>query len=84
MPLPEGYGPRKLEHLCKLNRTLYRLKPSPWAWYQRIDAYYLQNDFKKNNADTNVYHVKHDGDKFLVLALYVGDAILASNCVEIL
>ena len=43
---PLGYEKKGQEHkVCRLKKALYGLKQAPRAWYNRIDAYLLENGF---------------------------------------
>lgn len=80
MDVPEGVPvPSKISRpVCKLKKTIYRLKQSPRAWYARIDAFLQSLSYISTHADTNVY-VKREGKKFIALAIYVDDIIVMSN-----
>jgi transposase InsO family protein len=79
MKQPEGYVQPGQEHLvCKLQKTLYGLKQSPRAWYQKIDRYFTSAGFIKSNADHSLY-VRLEGEAKVIIALYVDDLILISN-----
>lgn len=41
--------------VCKLFNSLYNLKQSPRAWYQRLDSYLLSKGFKWTQANSNLY-----------------------------
>ncbi|CAI7910158.1 unnamed protein product [Closterium sp. NIES-54] len=62
----------------KLKRTLYGLKQSPRGWYKRIDDFLLQHDFARSECDSALYVLK-EGEKQLVLLLYVDDLLLFSD-----
>ncbi len=47
-------------------------------WYEIIDFFLLTFGFKKSVANTNVYILTQD-NQFMMLALYVDDAILIKN-----
>lgn len=40
--------------VCKLKKALYGLKEVPCAWYQQIDAYFLQNGIRRSPSDANL------------------------------
>jgi hypothetical protein len=67
--------------VCKLYKIFYGFTQSPRVWYERIDSFILTSNFKKNVANTNVYILTQD-NRFMILALYVDDAILISNDVN--
>jgi hypothetical protein len=64
-------------HVCLLRKTLYGLKKAPRAWYSRIDAYLLQMEFEKSEADPNLYYIIRDEDT-LILILYA-DALFITR-----
>ena len=59
----------------KLHKSLYGLKQAPRAWYDKIDAYFLNNGFKRCIYDPNLY-VKHVDDNIIVIVLYLDDIII--------
>eukprot|EP00253_Pinus_taeda_P030035 PITA_30035 len=76
---PLGYDKKGQEHkVCRLKKALYGLKPSPRAWYSRIDSYLLENEFEKCEGEPAVYIKEKDG-KILIVVLYVDDVIFSGN-----
>ena len=57
---------------------LYGLKQAPRAWYSRIDTYLQQLEFRKNEADSNLYYIVVDGE-LLILVLYVDDLFITGE-----
>ena len=56
MDQPEGFiVPGKEDHVCKLKRSLYGLKPSPRQWYTRFDSFMMSHGFKRSKFDSYVY-----------------------------
>ena len=43
-----------------------------------MDRYLLQQNFKKRNADSNLY-IKQDNDNILIIEVYVDDIIFGSD-----
>ena len=79
MQQPERFAKPGKEHLvCKLERTIYGLKQSPRAWYERLHAHLHNNRFSRSTADHSVY-VRREGEKFMIILVYVDDLVLASN-----
>ena len=77
--LPEGF--LLSEHgdfVCKLKKALYCLKPALRAWYSRLDKYLQHQEFKKGNADSNLY-IKVDKDSMIIIEVYVDDLIFGSD-----
>eukprot|EP00253_Pinus_taeda_P008997 PITA_08997 len=51
---PPGYEVEGQEHkVCKLKKALYGLNQAPRAWYNRIDAYLIENGFDKCYTDSD-------------------------------
>ena len=79
MEQPEGFVAPGKEHLvCKLERSLYGLKQAPRAWYERLHAHLVKQQFERCAADHSVY-VSRKGADFMIVLVYVDDLILASN-----
>lgn len=80
MDQPEFFVQKEKKDLvCKLIKTLYRLKQSPRAWYQRINSFFINKDFGRSQMNHLLY-VKQMSEYLLVTILYVDDLIIfASN-----
>ena len=84
MEQPRGYEKAGNENLvCKLERGLYSLKQASRCWFLTIDEFLQASSYKQCDGDRCVY-LKTVEDKFLILALYVDDVILATNSQELL
>lgn len=56
MTIPKGLYVSDTQNLvCKLKKSLYGLKQSSRAWYDRLDSFLLSIGFTKSDADTNIY-----------------------------
>ena len=76
---PLWYEKEGQEHkFCRLKKALYGLKQAPRAWYNRIDAYLLENGFEKCEGKPTLYIKVKDG-KMLIVVLYVDDVIFTGN-----
>ncbi len=79
MEQPQGFMHQGDEHLvCKLHKSLYRLKQSPRAWNQKLDAFLKSIEFMKSEADPSVY-VALVGDVKFFIVVCVDDLILVCN-----
>ena len=79
MEQPHGFvEPGKEEYVCKLQRSLYGLKQSPRAWYERLHEYMMEMGFERNVADHSEYS-QRNGEECLVVLVYVDDLVLASK-----
>ncbi|CAI7897058.1 unnamed protein product [Closterium sp. NIES-54] len=82
MRQPPGYDDGS-GRVWKLKRTLYGLKQSPRGWYKRIDEFLLQYGFAHSECDSALYVLK-EGEKQLVLLLYVDDLLLFSDSKDLI
>ncbi|KAK2442007.1 putative mitochondrial protein [Trifolium repens] len=74
---PLGY--KKVENkVYKLRKALYGLKQAPRAWYSKIEAYFAKENFIKCPHEHTLF-VKKDGEKVLIVSLYVDDLIFTGN-----
>ncbi|XP_075480609.1 uncharacterized protein LOC142521264 [Primulina tabacum] len=57
---PKGFeDPHHLDHVYKLKKTLYGLKPR--AWYERLTEYILEIGFKRDEVDKTLFNQKSKG-----------------------
>jgi len=64
--------------VCRLRHSLYGLKKSPRAWYEKMDSFLLSSGFTRCHSDPIVY-IQRRGDDLLILVLYVDDLILTGS-----
>ena len=66
---PPGYAKLGNEHkVYKLKKALYGLKQTPWAWYNRIETYFLKEEFQKCPYKHTLFIKIEDGGKFSLFA----------------
>jgi hypothetical protein len=76
---PQGFEVEdRKNHVCKLNKALYRLKQAPRAWYGRIDSFLTRLGFTKSKEDSNPYFKVMNND-LVILLLYVDDLFLTGE-----
>jgi len=63
----------------KLKKALYGLKQAPRAWYNKIEAYFLQNDFERCFCEHTLFTKSAKEGKILIVSLYVDDLIYTGN-----
>jgi hypothetical protein len=65
-------------HVCRLKKALYGLKQAPLAWYKKMHGFLMSLGFSKSDVYPNLYyHI--DGNKCLILVLYVDDLFLTDS-----
>uniref|UniRef100_A0A1J3FNB4 Putative mitochondrial protein n=1 Tax=Noccaea caerulescens TaxID=107243 RepID=A0A1J3FNB4_NOCCA len=70
--------PSKPDHVCLLKKSMYGLKQSPRAWYQRFAQFATKLGFTNSKCDTSLF-ILHRGSDFAYLLLYVDDIILTAS-----
>nr|GEY41928.1 hypothetical protein [Tanacetum cinerariifolium] len=59
---PEGFvDPDNSTHVYRLKKAMYGLKHAPWAWYDTLSIFLLDNNFSKVDTPM-VYRLKLDED----------------------
>ena len=83
MTQPEGFKQNGSRLVCRLNKSIYRLKQSPHLWGEKL-ADVLQNmGFKRLCSDPSLFIFDKDGIKVIV-PVFVDDITLASKSQEAL
>ena len=84
MSQPSGFRLHgKESHVCCLYKSLYGLKQSPRAWYERIDAALRKMGLCRSRSDANLYFMHQDGDILIVL-LYVDDLFITGSSPQLI
>jgi hypothetical protein len=72
-----------LEHVCRLNRSLYSLKQAPRAWYQRFATFITSIGFTCSRTDMSLFILQcAEGTAFLLL--YVNEIVLTASSTQLL
>jgi hypothetical protein len=76
MHIPPGFETSQTNgKVLHLNRSLYGLKQSPRAWFDRFRQSELKRGYLQRNADHTLFY-KHDAYKIAVLIVYVDDIVI--------
>ncbi|XP_027368167.1 uncharacterized protein LOC113874146 [Abrus precatorius] len=59
-------------------KTLYGLKQASRKWYEKLSDLLISFSYKQSHANHSLF-IKHDGDKFTALLIYVDDIVLTGN-----
>ena len=72
------------EHMvCKLKRSIYRLKEASRQWYLKFNDTIVSFGFKENTVDWCIC-LKVSESKFIFMILDVDDILLATNDLSLL
>ncbi|GMI86678.1 cysteine-rich RLK (RECEPTOR-like protein kinase) 8 [Hibiscus trionum] len=80
MQIPPGLeGKTTRNTVCKLNKSLYGLKQSPRAWFERFAKAMVKNGFKQSQADHTLFRKVATTGKMTLLIVYVDDIIITGD-----
>ncbi|GJW48319.1 zinc finger, CCHC-type containing protein [Tanacetum coccineum] len=85
MNQPQGFIMHGNENkMCKLIKSLYRLKQAPKQWHQKFDEVVLSSGYLLNQADKCVYSKLDEFGKGVIICLYVDDMLIfGTNQVQV-
>jgi hypothetical protein len=79
MEIPPGFStPKTSGKVCKLRKSLYGLKQSPHAWFDRFRHAVCDMGYKQCNGDHTLFY-KHSECRIAILAVYVDDIIITGD-----
>ncbi|PHT99700.1 hypothetical protein BC332_29488 [Capsicum chinense] len=78
MKPPPGLFSLPTSDVCKLKRSLYRLKQAPRAWFAKFRFTFLQFSFEQSNYDSSLF-VRKTSTGCVLLLVYVDDIIIPGN-----
>ncbi|KAG9447533.1 hypothetical protein H6P81_013661 [Aristolochia fimbriata] len=64
--------------VCRLHKSLYGLKQSPRAWYQRLTSYLLDLGFTLSKADSSLL-VRYTSTATIFVLIYVDDILITGS-----
>jgi hypothetical protein len=68
---PEGFMIYdEKSHVYRLKKSMYGLKQTPRAWYEKMDGFLMSLGFNKSVVDPNLYYYIV-GDESLILVTYL-------------
>jgi hypothetical protein len=81
---PTGFAtPAHPDLVCRLHKSLYRLKQTPRAWYNWFATFLTTLGFLEAKSDTSLFIFRHSSDTVYLL-LYVDDIILTASSTKLL
>jgi len=79
MEKPPGFAQRESSGLvCRLRKSLYSLKQSPRAWFEKFSSVIQQFGITRNEAYHLIFY-RHSRVGSIYLVVYVDDIVLTSN-----
>jgi Reverse transcriptase (RNA-dependent DNA polymerase) len=79
MKIPPGFANEQLrDKVCRLKLSLYGLKQSPCAWFDRFSMAMKRLGYQQSNVDHTMF-IQRKGDKICILIVYVNDIVLTCN-----
>lgn len=83
MMQPEGFEVEGKENeVCTLLKSLYGLKQSPRAWYQKFNTFMRSQGYIRCNSDHCLFTKRVSDGSLLLLILYVDDMLIAGKNVK--
>ena len=83
MMQPEGFKSTYESKMCKLQRSIYRLKQASQSWNIYFDKVIRMYDFVRNGEEPLIYKWAN-GSVIIFFILYVDDIMLIENDVSVL
>lgn len=82
MDPPSGFEGKFGSRVCRLKKSLYGLKQSPKAWFEKFSRSMKNQGYQQAQTDHTMF-IKHSRDgKTMVLIVYVDNIILTGDDVE--
>jgi Reverse transcriptase (RNA-dependent DNA polymerase) len=79
MEIPLGFGTNQtVGKVCKLKESLYGLKQSPRAWFDRFSKAMVGMGYQQINVDHTVFFKREEGH-IMMLTVYVDDMIIIGD-----
>src|SRR4051812_3388828 len=79
MEMPPGFGSKQTAgKVCRLKNSLYGLKQSPRAWFDRFRRAMCKVGYKQSIGDHTMFY-KHENGRITILMVYVDDIIITGD-----
>ncbi|KAK0590274.1 hypothetical protein LWI29_024799 [Acer saccharum] len=81
-PPPRLEGEFKNGKVCRLVKSLYGLKQSPRAWFEKFGKVVRRFGYNQSQGDHTLFFKRSSGGKKAILIVYVDDIIMTSDDIE--
>ncbi|GKC55403.1 retrovirus-related pol polyprotein from transposon TNT 1-94 [Tanacetum coccineum] len=78
MKIPQGISNDNETHVCRLRKSLYRLKQASRNWYHNFTTFLRSLNFRQSKAD-HLLFIYEAGSIMVVVLIYVDDVIITKN-----
>ncbi|CAN6441644.1 unnamed protein product [Victoria cruziana] len=82
MDIPQGMTAPP-NTVCKLKKSLYGLKQSPRAWYEKISSKLTEENFHRCSSDHSIFTKLSERGQCIV-AIYMDDILITGNCRDLM
>ena len=72
----------KKKNVCRLVKSLYRLKQAPKQWHIKFDHVLVTNRYSIHDVDKCIYN-KYEDNTCVVICLYVDDMLIFGTSLEV-
>ncbi|KAA0045027.1 Beta-galactosidase [Cucumis melo var. makuwa] len=79
MSLPPSFEAQFGQQVCKLQKSLYGLKQSPRAWFDRFTTFVKSQGYSQGHFDHTLFTKVFETGKIAVLIVYVDDIVLSGD-----
>ena len=79
MDAPSGFEDKFGSKVCKLKKSLYELKQSPRAWFEKFTSSVKRQGYSQAQADHTLFFRRSSEGRIEILIVYVDDIILIGD-----
>ena len=79
MDAPPGFREKFGTKVCKLKKSLYRLKQSLRAWFEKFTQFVKSQGYSQGQGDHIMFFTHSQDGKISILIVYVDDIILTRD-----
>ena len=76
---PPGFEAQFGQQVCKLQKSLYGLKQSPRAWFDRFTTFVKSQGYSQGHPDPTLFTKVSKTGKIVVLIVYMDDIVLTKD-----